>query len=111
MALRNALTLRRPWSGRLQGRAALIQQRGFALVTVLWTAMILALIVQSVLATSRTGAEKRLERTDPLREGSCSPPEMQRGRKVQAGVQMCFVLDAVLDSRSEVARLGVQSIQ
>jgi general secretion pathway protein K len=41
----------RPRAGRETER-----QRGFALITVLWAAMILALIVQSVLATGRTEA-------------------------------------------------------
>jgi general secretion pathway protein K len=48
--------LRKLRSGGLEGRTALIHQRGFALITVLWAAMILALIVQSVLVTSRTEA-------------------------------------------------------
>src|ERR687885_716629 len=55
-----------------------------------------------------TGAEKRLERTDRLREGPGSPPEVERGRKVQSRIQLGFVLDAVLKRRSDIARLGVQ---
>src|SRR5215472_9521098 len=39
-----------------EGQSSRGRQRGFALIAVLWAAMILALIVQSVLVTSRTEA-------------------------------------------------------
>src|SRR6516225_591544 len=39
-----------------EGRFSRKRQRGFALIAVLWAAMILALIVQSVLVTGRTEA-------------------------------------------------------
>src|SRR6266481_5561739 len=70
MTLRNVFTLRRPRSGRLEGRTALIQQRGFALVTVLWAAMILSLIVQSVLVTGRTEARLASNREALARLGA-----------------------------------------
>ena len=56
-----ALTPLAPLAGRGRGPSPRRwegegQQHGFALITVLWAAMILALIVQSVLVTSRTEA-------------------------------------------------------
>jgi general secretion pathway protein K len=56
MASRSLLILGSADKARLEGRTEPGQQRGFALVTVLWAAMIVALLVQSVLVTGRTEA-------------------------------------------------------